>query len=110
MSVEENAAPPEVLQRILWIQALTLVWMGVEAGISLGAAWMARSPALLAFGGDSAGELLSAAVVFWRFFSSSQRGRGEGGRGEIAGGLLVFLAGPLSLPSRFAPPAPLLTP
>ncbi len=92
MSAEENAAPPEVLQRILWIQALTLVWMGVEAGISLGAAWMARSPALLAFGGDSAVELLSAAVVFWRFYASSQRERGEERAGRIAGGLLFVLA------------------
>jgi hypothetical protein len=45
--------------------------MSVEAVVSLGAAWTARSPALLGFGGDSAVELLSAAVVFWRFFSPS---------------------------------------
>ena len=32
---------------------------------------MARSPALLGFGGDSAVELLSASVVFWRFNSRS---------------------------------------
>jgi hypothetical protein len=47
--------------------------MSVEALVSLGAAWAARSPALLGFGGDSAVELLSAAVVLWRFFTISSR-------------------------------------
>jgi divalent metal cation (Fe/Co/Zn/Cd) transporter len=66
--------------------------MSVEAVVSLGAAWMARSPALLAFGGDSAVELLSAAVVFWRFYVSSQRKHAEERAGRIAGGLLFVLA------------------
>jgi hypothetical protein len=48
--------------------------MSVEAVVSLGAAWMARSPPLLGFGGDSGVELLSAAVVLWRLYSPS---RGE---------------------------------
>lgn len=39
--------------------------MTVEAAVSLFAAWRAR--ALLAFGGDSAFELLSAVVVLWQF-------------------------------------------
>jgi Co/Zn/Cd efflux system component len=47
-------------RRVIRIQGLTLVWMTVEAVVSLGAAWFARSPALLGFGGDSAVELLSA--------------------------------------------------
>ena len=54
MSVEERTIPREVLQRVIWIQTLTLIWMSVEATVSLGAARVARSPALLAFGGDSA--------------------------------------------------------
>ena len=41
--------------------------MSVEAAVSLWVAWTARSPALLAFGGDSFIELFSAIVVFWRF-------------------------------------------
>ena len=36
---------------------IIIAWMSVEAAISLFAAWRARSPALLAFGGDSAVEL-----------------------------------------------------
>jgi len=92
MSAEQNTTSPEVLQRVLWIQTLTLVWMSVEAVVSLGAAWMARSPALLAFGGDSAVELLSAAVVFWRFYGPCHREHAEKRAGRIAGGLLFVLA------------------
>ena len=66
--------------------------MSVEAGVSLGAALTARSPALLAFGGDSAIELLSAAVVFRRFYAPSQRENVEERASRIAGGLLFVLA------------------
>lgn len=92
MAVEENSMPAEVRQRVLRIQALTLAWMSVEVGISLGAAWMERSPALLAFGGDSAIELLSVAVVFWRFYTAEQPRHAEEQAGRIAGGLLFALA------------------
>ncbi len=67
----------ETTRRIIRIQTLTLAWMSVEAVVSLGAAWMARSPALLGFGGDSAVELLSATVVFWRFYSPSRGDNAE---------------------------------
>ncbi len=56
----------ETSRRVIRIQALTLVWMSVEAVVSLGVAWRARSPALLGFGGDSAVELLSAALCLLR--------------------------------------------
>jgi Co/Zn/Cd efflux system component len=92
MSAEKNSTPPEGLRRIPWIQTLTLIWMSVEAVVSLGTAWMTRSPALLAFGGDSAVELLSAAVVFWRFYAPSQLDHAEERAGRIAGGLLFVLA------------------
>jgi divalent metal cation (Fe/Co/Zn/Cd) transporter len=65
--------------------------MTVEAAISLFAAWKARSPALLAFGGDSAIELLSAAAVLWRFRSSAQE-RSEKQVARIAAALLFILA------------------
>jgi divalent metal cation (Fe/Co/Zn/Cd) transporter len=92
MATEEKATTPAVLQRIIWIQTITLIWMSVEAVVSLGAAWMARSPALLAFGGDSAVELLSVAVVFWRFNSTSHPAYAEERASKIAGGLLFVLA------------------
>lgn len=64
----------------------------VEAAVSLLAAWRARSPALLGFGGDSAIELFSAAVVFWRFRSNSNPERAERYAARIAGALLIVLA------------------
>ena len=54
-----------LLRRIRRIQTITIVTTSLEAALSLYAAWVAHSPALLAFGGDSAIELLSAVVVLW---------------------------------------------
>jgi hypothetical protein len=79
----------DVSRKVLQLQVITLVWMSVEAIVSLGTAWTSHSPALLAFGGDSLIELLSAAVVFWRFRFTL----GEARASRIAGGLLFALAG-----------------
>jgi divalent metal cation (Fe/Co/Zn/Cd) transporter len=80
------------ISRVKRIQAITIVWMSVEAAVSLSAAWIARSPALLAFGGDSAIELLSAAVVLWRFRSHAVLERAERRAARVAGALLFLLA------------------
>lgn len=66
--------------------------MSIEAAVSLSAAWMARSTALLAFGGDSAIELLSAVFVLWRFRVHVSPERAERRAARIAGALLVVLA------------------
>ena len=66
--------------------------MSVEAVVSLFAAWRARSPALLAFGGDSAIELLSAVVVLWRFRANAAHEHLERRAARIAGALLFALA------------------
>src|SRR5260370_24957002 len=66
--------------------------MTAEAGVALAAAWKARSPALLGFGGDSLIELLSAAVVFWRFRDECVNERTEQRAAQIAGILLFALA------------------
>ncbi len=89
----------ETTRRIIRIQVLTLIWMGVEAAVSLGAAWIAHSPALLGFGGDSAVELLSAAIVLWRFYSPSRGDHAEQQAARIAGGLLFVLAAFVALAS-----------
>ena len=83
--------PPlsDVSRKVLQLQVFTLIWMSVEALVSLGTAWTSHSPALLAFGGDSLIELLSAAVVFWRFRFKLREERAA----RIAGGLLFSLAG-----------------
>jgi divalent metal cation (Fe/Co/Zn/Cd) transporter len=78
-----------VSRKVLQLQVITLVWMSVEAIVSLGTAWTSHSPSLLAFGGDSLIELVSAAVVFWRFRFTL----GEARAARIAGGLLFALAG-----------------
>jgi divalent metal cation (Fe/Co/Zn/Cd) transporter len=85
--------------RILRIQYLTILWMSVEAAVSLEAAWMARSPALLGFGGDSAIELLSAVVVLFRFRSASRGDDAEKRAAKIAGSLLFVLAAFVALTS-----------
>ena len=80
------------IRRIQRIQAITIAWMTVEAVVSLLAAWRAHSPALLAFGGDSAIELFSAVVVLWRFRASAANGLLERRAARLAGALLFMLA------------------
>ena len=61
--------------------------------MSLFATWQARSPALLAFGGDSAIELFSAVVVLWRFRASAAAHQdAESRAARVAGALLFALA------------------
>jgi divalent metal cation (Fe/Co/Zn/Cd) transporter len=83
---------PDAVRRIQRVQTVTIAWMSVEAVVSLFAAWRARSPALLAFGGDSAIELFSAVVVLWRFRKGPEHGDAERRAARIAGALLFVLA------------------
>ena len=85
-------ATPDALRRIQRVQTVTIAWMSVEAAVSLFAAWRASSPALLAFGGDSAIELFSAVVVLWRFRASSAHEEVERRAARVAGALLFALA------------------
>jgi hypothetical protein len=85
----------DLSRRVVRLQIITLIWMSVEAVVSLGTAWHARSPALFGFGGDSLIELLSAAVVLCRFrfhFDEAHAAR-------IAGALLFALAALVALTS-----------
>jgi divalent metal cation (Fe/Co/Zn/Cd) transporter len=85
----------DISRRVLRLQVLTIVWMTVEAVVSLVAARNSHSPALFAFGGDSLVELLSAAIVFWRFRFELNEARAA----RIAGALLFMLAGLVVLTS-----------
>ena len=85
-------ATPEAIRRIQRVQTVIIAWMSVEAVVSLFAAWRARSPALLAFGGDSAIELFSAIVVLWRFRASAGQEHAERRAARVAGALLFALA------------------
>src|SRR3984885_2902699 len=90
------------IHRIRRIQVITIAWMSVEAVVSLAAAWVAHSPALLAFGGDSAIELLSAVVVYWRFRSNRNVEQTERLAARITGGLLFALAAYVALVAGLA--------
>jgi divalent metal cation (Fe/Co/Zn/Cd) transporter len=85
-------ASPDAIRRIQRVQTVTIAWMSVEAAVSLFAAWRARSPALLAFGGDSAIELFSALIVLWRFRATAAHGDAERRAARVAGALLFALA------------------
>jgi hypothetical protein len=105
--VPEAATPSgrsNVPRRILQLQILTIIWMTVEAAVSLATAWRSHSPALFAFGGDSLIELLSAAVVPDRFRFRLNEARAA----RIAGGLLFVLAGLVGLNSILNFPAHLM--
>jgi divalent metal cation (Fe/Co/Zn/Cd) transporter len=92
MAVMPQIASADSIRRIQGVQTITIAWMSVEAVVSLFAAWRARSPALLAFGGDSAVELFSAAVVLWRFRASAAHADVERRAARVAGALLFALA------------------
>jgi divalent metal cation (Fe/Co/Zn/Cd) transporter len=92
MSSTALANSRDVVRRVIWVQAITIGWMTVEAVFALGAAWRAHSPALLAFGGDSAIELFSATVVLWRFRAHAAQEQSERHAARIAAVLLFMLA------------------
>ena len=102
MPVLSETLSPEIARRVIRIQTLTLMWVSAEAAVSLAAAWTAHSPALLSFGGDSAVELLSAAVVLRRFHRPSGDSEAEERASKIAGALLFVLAAFVILASALA--------
>lgn len=85
-----TTARPASHSRIVWLQAVTLVWMLVECGVALYAAATARSPALLAFGSDSLIELVSASVVLLQFVPAARISERKASRGAAV--LLYLLA------------------
>jgi len=76
--------------------------MVAETVIALGAAWRAHSPALLAFGGDSVVELMSAIVVLWGFRSGGDEVRAEKQAARVAGVLLLVVAALVVLTSALS--------
>jgi hypothetical protein len=64
------AGSPEWLRLARLARALswlTLGWLGIEAGVAIGAAVTARSVALLGFGLDSGIEAMASLIVIWQF-------------------------------------------
>lgn len=95
-----SSVPVEITHHIRRLQVITLLWMLAECGISLAAAWRARSPVLLAFGADSFVELLSALVVLLQFVP--QFSLSETRASRLAGILLFSLAGVITFTSGLA--------
>jgi divalent metal cation (Fe/Co/Zn/Cd) transporter len=88
VATEIQSGTQELIRRI---QVVTIAWMVLEVCLSLWSAWKASSPAMTAFGGDSAIELSSAVVVMWRFRVGASENE-ERLAARLAGGLLVVLA------------------
>jgi divalent metal cation (Fe/Co/Zn/Cd) transporter len=65
--------------RVARLQRFTLAWMTVELIVAVGSGVVAKSPALVAFAGDSAIELFSAWLVLRRF-----KAGGNGSEGATA--------------------------
>jgi len=86
-SITQTDETALAIRRIHWF---TIVWMAIEVAVAFIAAIRAHSVALAAFGGDSAIELLSAAVVLARFHSA--RSITEKLASKLTGWLLVSLA------------------
>lgn len=104
MASQVNGRAP-ALQRGLWIEAVTIVWMVIEAAVAIGVGIVARSGAALAFGIDSLIELGSAGVLVWRLRaefdgqSTIQIETIERKAGRIVGGALFALAAYVSIQS-----------
>jgi divalent metal cation (Fe/Co/Zn/Cd) transporter len=84
------------VRRIQWF---TIIWMALEVAVAFMAAIRAHSVALAAFGGDSAIEFLSAAVVLVRF--RSPRWITEQFASKITAWLLVALAAYIAAQSLY---------
>jgi divalent metal cation (Fe/Co/Zn/Cd) transporter len=95
MTTAPASPSTDVSRQVRRLQVITIIWMSIEAIVSLVSAWHSHSPALLAFGGDSLIELLSAIVVLWRFRFALNEARAA----RITGGLLFGLGGLVVLTS-----------
>ncbi|MDG6954599.1 MAG: cation transporter [Nitrososphaerota archaeon] len=78
------------LRRALSIELISSAWMAVEVAGSIGIGILSRSPALLAFGGDSVVELFSAFVVLNHLRGDVAGSSGLGRRTALATALMLF--------------------
>src|ERR1700722_9566750 len=79
--------------RVARLQRFTLAWMTVELIVAVGSGVAAKSPALVAFGGDSAIELFSAWLVLRRFKAGEDGSEGATARWTawLLAALAVFI-------------------
>jgi divalent metal cation (Fe/Co/Zn/Cd) transporter len=79
---------PQDAAHVVWLQILTLLWMGIECSVAILSAWRAHSSALLAFGFDSFVELMSAGIVLLQF---GRRLNLDSRRAARMAGVLLFV-------------------
>ncbi len=72
----------------------TLVWLGIEAGVAIGAAVAAGSVALLGFGLDSGIEALASIIVVWRFTGNRLLGASAERRAQQLVAVSFYLLAP----------------
>jgi divalent metal cation (Fe/Co/Zn/Cd) transporter len=92
-----TTARPALIRQAFWLEGATVGWMLIEAAVAIGAGIAAGSLSLVAFGLDSAIELISAVVLIWRLSVELRQGREFSERAEhlaarIGGALLFALA------------------
>jgi divalent metal cation (Fe/Co/Zn/Cd) transporter len=80
---------PNKTHAVIRLQWLSVLWMAIEFAVAVVLGIKASSLALVAFGGDSAVELFSAAVVLHRFYAGEHA---EQNATRIAAVLLYLLA------------------
>jgi len=93
------------MRSALRLETISLIWMAIEAVVSIGAGLAASSLLLMTFGADSIIELVSAGVLFWRLRLEAQARPGDSAKVEaveqkasrIAGCLLYMLSAYVSL-------------
>ncbi len=86
-----------LIRQAFRLEWATIGWMTVEAVVAIGAGLAAGSLSLMAFGLDSAIELISALVLIWRLSVELRHGQefsesAERRAAKIGGGLLFALA------------------
>ncbi|MGC8513600.1 MAG: cation transporter [Acidimicrobiales bacterium] len=80
------------MARVLsWV---TLAWLGIEAGVAVGAALAARSVALLGFGLDSGIEALASIIVIWRLTGARRDSESAERRGQRLVAISFLILGP----------------
>ena len=95
-----SLTPAERMRPALRLERLSLVWMVIEASVSLGAGLAARSLLLIVFGADSVIELISAGLLFRRLSHEARSAPGdeeaiealERKASRVSGGLLYALS------------------
>src|SRR5471030_628064 len=93
-SVLDDGERRMFVERAFWLEWATVAWMAVEAAVAIGSGIAAHSLSLIAFGVDSAIELVSAGVLIWRLTVELKRGQKFSEAAERTasrtGGFLLF--------------------